>query len=51
MLEGAVFDGSGKAQKPVIVNYDGLLQRGQSLQKQCPQACSALTQEVMRVGC
>jgi hypothetical protein len=38
-LEGAVFDGSGKAQKPGIVNYAGLLQRGQGLQKQCPQAC------------
>jgi hypothetical protein len=50
-LESAVFDGSGKAKKPVIVNYDGLLQRGQGLQKQCSQACSALTEEVMGVGC
>jgi hypothetical protein len=32
-LEGAVFEGFGKAQKPGIVNYAGLLQRGQGLQK------------------
>jgi hypothetical protein len=39
-LEGAVFDGSGKAGKPVIVNYDALFQRGQSLQKQAARARS-----------
>jgi hypothetical protein len=37
-LEGAFFEDFGNAQKPGIVNYAGLLQRGQGLQKQCPQA-------------